>query len=408
MTLPSPPYASPIRYHALDGLRAVMMLLGLVLHTVVSYMDTPPSPAWAFRDASGQAVWTHLMLFIHVFRMPVFFVMAGFFAALLLERRHTRGLLRNRTMRILVPFVIGWIILSPLVLSGFIFAVTAQTSTWADGWWAVVGSGLRGLYRDSTLHLWFLYYLLLFYSSAILLTVCVRRTPRRWQDSGMQLFERLVKSRARVLWLSVPTTALLMLMPVGILKVSTSFVPDPKTFLLYALFFGFGWLLYGCRHLLVTFDRLAWVQVIAAVILGPVNWMAAEAGIRGGADTMLTAITAVSGALITWLLVFGLTGLFQRYFDRQMPSVRYVVDSSYWLYLLYLPFTIWIPGLLATLSWPAGAKILVVLSATIAVCLITYDLFVRNTFIGQVLNGRRYQRGLPTRETGGAAAPSVA
>ena len=30
------------RYHGLDGLRAVMMLLGLVLHAIISYMHVPP------------------------------------------------------------------------------------------------------------------------------------------------------------------------------------------------------------------------------------------------------------------------------------------------------------------------------------------------------------------------------
>ena len=64
------------RYHDLDGLRAAMMMLGLVLHAIVSYMHTPPSGAWSFRDPSGSAVWTHLLFFIHVFRMPIFYVMA--------------------------------------------------------------------------------------------------------------------------------------------------------------------------------------------------------------------------------------------------------------------------------------------------------------------------------------------
>ena len=73
----TPALSSPgPRYHDLDGLRAAMMMLGLVLHACVSYMHTPPSGAWSFRDPSGSAVWTHLLFFIHVFRMPVFYVMA--------------------------------------------------------------------------------------------------------------------------------------------------------------------------------------------------------------------------------------------------------------------------------------------------------------------------------------------
>ena len=44
------------------------------------------------------------ILFIHIFRMPIFFVMAGFFAAMLYLRRGPGGLAQNRATRIVVPF----------------------------------------------------------------------------------------------------------------------------------------------------------------------------------------------------------------------------------------------------------------------------------------------------------------
>ena len=82
VTSQRPPTAP--RYHGLDGLRAAMMLLGLFLHALVSYMHVPVIEGiWPFRDASRHAMWTHLLFFIHIFRMPVFYVMAGFFAMLL-------------------------------------------------------------------------------------------------------------------------------------------------------------------------------------------------------------------------------------------------------------------------------------------------------------------------------------
>ena len=44
-----------------------------------------------------------------------------------------------------------------------------------------------------------------------------------------------------------------------------------------------------------------------------------------------------------------------------------------------------------------------VLAGTAAFGFATYDLFVRPSFIGAVLNGRRYPRGLPYLETRGVA-----
>jgi uncharacterized protein (DUF433 family) len=64
-----------------------MMLLGLVLHSAVSFCTLPLGRAWAYKDASTHVLFDVLVLFIHVFRMPLFFLMAGFFAAFLYYRR---------------------------------------------------------------------------------------------------------------------------------------------------------------------------------------------------------------------------------------------------------------------------------------------------------------------------------
>lgn len=92
-----------IRYHAMDSLRAAMMLLGIVLHAGLSYTHMPRSPIWPFRDARSSVVCDAVMMASGLFRMPVFFMVAGFFAALIHQRRGGRGLLANRARRILVP-----------------------------------------------------------------------------------------------------------------------------------------------------------------------------------------------------------------------------------------------------------------------------------------------------------------
>ncbi len=56
-----------------------------------------------------------MILFIHSFRMPIFFVMAGFFAAMMRARRGSKDLLVNRFRRIVLPFVVGWVVLFPVM-----------------------------------------------------------------------------------------------------------------------------------------------------------------------------------------------------------------------------------------------------------------------------------------------------
>ena len=73
------------RLHALDSLRAIMMMLGIVLHSGVTYLGGEASNGWPLRDPSASSSFIYwLIAIIHNFRMPIFMVVAGFFAALLL------------------------------------------------------------------------------------------------------------------------------------------------------------------------------------------------------------------------------------------------------------------------------------------------------------------------------------
>jgi len=114
------------RYHSLDALRGLMMLLGIYLHAAVAYSEYG---SWPWKDGSTTGLFDVSLGLIHAFRMPVFYVLAGFFAALLHERRGAGGFVRNRVIRILVPFAAGWAVLFPLVKVLAIAAMSFEGST---------------------------------------------------------------------------------------------------------------------------------------------------------------------------------------------------------------------------------------------------------------------------------------
>src|SRR6056297_1407596 len=107
------------RLHALDSLRAIMMMLGLVLHSVLTYIGGEPYAAWKIRDPlyfNTNLEW--IGSWIHVFRMPIFMVVAGFFAALLFYERGERRMIKNRMNRITYPFLVFVVILFVPVVAG--------------------------------------------------------------------------------------------------------------------------------------------------------------------------------------------------------------------------------------------------------------------------------------------------
>ncbi len=89
------------------------MFLGIDHHAVVAYS---PEVGWAWRQPELTHRLDASMSIIHVFRMPIFYAMAGFFTALLIARYGLRRAGWNRFNRIVVPFVVGWLIIWPLTI----------------------------------------------------------------------------------------------------------------------------------------------------------------------------------------------------------------------------------------------------------------------------------------------------
>lgn len=102
------------RRHDLDALRAIAMLLGIALHGALAYMPLPDA-AWAVHDRSQSQLFSVFTSIVHGFRMPLFFVISGFFTAMLWRKRGLRSLLNHRLKRIGVPLLLGLFTLVPLV-----------------------------------------------------------------------------------------------------------------------------------------------------------------------------------------------------------------------------------------------------------------------------------------------------
>lgn len=117
------------RRHDLDALRAFAMLLGIALHVALSFAGGP----WMVQDSRTNGVFHVLISAVHGFRMPLFFVLSGFFTAMLWRRRGLRAMVKHRFKRVFLPLVLGTVTLVPLmhVIGGF--AAASGMSKTAQG-----------------------------------------------------------------------------------------------------------------------------------------------------------------------------------------------------------------------------------------------------------------------------------
>jgi len=373
-----------------------MMLLGLVLHSAASYTVNPLRDVWPFRDAQAHIGFDLLIFGIHLFRMPVFFVMAGFFGALLYCRDGPRGFVHNRARRVLLPLVLFWALVIPLVVLGFLFALGQ-----AGGDAGLVGRPQGPfLHQPILAHLWFLYNLLFYYAAAVMVVPIASRLSASVRARAHTAFRSVATSAWGTVVLAGAT--LLSILPgrepdIGL---SASLIPRLPVLAAYGVFFAFGWLLHAHRDALDVYSA-RWKAVAVAGICGSGLYLFVLAA-RPIDDLRLWTLASMAlCALATWPLVFAITGLFVRHMRTPRPIVRYVSDAAYWMYLVHLPLTVWIPGLLARSPLPAAAKFAIVLAATTLVTTVTYNYLVRSTVVGVLLNGRRYPRGLPKSAPGG-------
>ncbi len=395
---------SPTRLHALDNLRALMMWLGIVIHVAVMHMEGPSPVTW--HDPARTRVADLLTAFIHEFRMPVFFIVAGFFVAMLVETRGPAAMLKHRFKRIALPFLLFW----PLLLVSSALALLVHSHVAARGTIGLDPTLLPppppGRPLVNTMHLWFIYLLWWFAAGTAALAVLARRLPPGWRAAPA----RLLRQRAGAWWgplvLVLPQLVASLGHLNGIVAPFGSLLPNWSEWLHNGLFFAAGLALYGARAVLLPlYARRAWWCValglpffMAAMVLGGLRQ-------RGVAVPHADLWMAAVYNLASWWWSAAAIGLFLRYLPAQRPALAYLSDSSYWVYLVHFPLTVLFGAALLHAPLGALAKMLLNITLTTAVCLATYQLLVRGRWIGRLLNGDGSAR---TRDRSPAAASAIA
>jgi glucan biosynthesis protein C len=376
------------RLHSLDALRAIMMLLGLVIHSAITYGTIDYGTGWSLKNPNT----THLsndfiVIFIHAFRMQTFFLVAGFFGALLFYERRPLKMMKNTTSRIVLPFLVFLFLLWPSII--FTFDYTQAIFEGSNDALAKAlssFSSLEVLIPKSTFHLWFLYYLAMITFISVGLALVFRKLPKVTRSISKAFYWVIQKTVLRIVIFASISAMVYFLMGAYEVATSSSLIPDLNTFFYYFVFYMLGWLLFKSKHLLATFLKYDWLNVMIGVLLFLVYFLMN--------DALSYEAQIVLKSLFVWCLIFGITCLFIRYGSRHSAKMRYISDASYWVYLVHLSFTAIIASLIVDWLIPATLKFLVVLISTGVICFVSYHYLDRNTFIENFLNGRKYIRKL--------------
>ncbi|WP_293747153.1 acyltransferase family protein [uncultured Paraglaciecola sp.] len=378
------------RVHYMDNLRAFAMLLGIFFHAVLAYSPSLKE-VWLPASPQNSEIVDFIAFFSHTFRMPLFFLIAGFFVALLIQKRGLGAMIKNRLMRITLPLSI----FLPLVLASFAILIGWALESVETKSPMLSLIAMMAQYPDAppppvtTMHLWFLYQLTFFF---IVTAVVVKWVKFDWMS-------RIVKSPKLFLLL-----APLLLVPALItqhtpIPAPEQFIPQLWSFGFFGLFFLFGYGLFSHQDFLDKLQPYVWMMLgtsVAAYILffeiyprhtsmqEIMTVMATSPAIDLKQAGLATLQAYISAFMSLALLIVG-----RKLFNKQNDSMKLIADSSYWVYLIHLPVLMWLQFYLLDKEWPMLIEFLLSSFGTLFIGLISYVLFVKWTPIGWLLNGKK-------------------
>ncbi len=240
------------------------------------------------------------------------------------------------------------------------------------------------------MHLWFLWFLcwlVVAFLAYVLIanSLNIQRLPQWFVCSPISL-----------LWLVPLTLVPQSFMTNGIFGPDSSvgLLPFPSVLAYYAIFFFFGALYWDMDDQKGQLGQRWYVSLpVALLIVFPIGLdlvTNALGLVPRFADESTNALVGnILQVIFAWLMTFGLIGLFREHLSQQSKTLRYVSDSSYWLYLVHLPLVIFAQWLVRDLQVPSLLKFATITVLISALLLFTYEYMVRYTWIGRMLNGPR-------------------
>ncbi|KAF7767553.1 hypothetical protein PCIT_a4510 [Pseudoalteromonas citrea] len=379
------------RLHYMDNIRAIALLLGIVYHAALAYSPFMAN-IWFTADTQNSAIFDAVVHWLHLFRMPVFFIVAGFFAGYLIDKKSVKGFLLHRFKRLALPFMIFFPILAGLFLH-------------AIKWGSQFPESLPPIFElfeqarntpPSTMHLWFIWNLLGF---SLLFSVAM-------------VFQQ---SLLRVLKILSNQWALLCLLPCLILPALYSqFIPFPAPDKFNIEFWSYGFygvfFLVGCgfyfnktavKNLtphtpyllivaLLSYTCYAFLFPQPPTIEQLLNLTQTQHKPTFDQHHILLVIVQ-SISIVYWSLLAIV--LAHKFLQRKNTLTRYVSDASYWVYLVHVPILIYIQMPLLAFDIPIFLKFLISVVITLAMSFVSYHMLIRYSFMGKLLNGKKHHRG---------------
>ncbi len=388
---------------ALDNLRGIVILIVLGFHSTLAYVswnaartadfDSPPYNWRAFPiiDSHRFLGFDLFCAWQDVYLMSLMFCLSGLFVWPSLTRRTDWTFVRDRALRLGVPYALGIVTIIPLAVYPA-FRVTAMDTSVTAYWQA-----LLALPFWPNGPLWFLWQLLVLNVIAALVH---RLAPNALRTLGQWLI--VAGTRVGLCFAALVAVSALAYVPLAV-----AFTPwtwsdsGPLAIQLcrplhYAVYFfaGVGIGAGGLNQGLIAVDGLLarrWALWLAAALASLMLWMELTSLTMTGTASMGTTIAAdFSYVLACAAGCFFLIAVSLRFAAKRSRILGALAANAYGLYLLHYAFVVWLQYALLEASLPAVVKAVIVFGLTVLLSWIATTIVQRIPLGAQLIGSARH------------------
>lgn len=372
-----PTSARATRRADLDWLRVLAVLLLVPFHSALVF-NLDPQRIVYMKDVVQSDTLATMAGFIHLWHMPLLFVIAGAASWYALGRRSALAYLGERVQRLLVPLLFGVLALVPLMVNVHWLGRTGAPSVaqaYARFFTGVTDlTGYDG--RFTPAHLWFIMYLFCFSALSLPLLRLLQR-PR-----GLPALAALAAWPGTIYLFAIPLTLGAAVDILGAM--------NP---LYYLLCFLCGYVLAADARFQAAEGRLLPLST-ALALTATVGWFALL-------DRPLTPWTGrwlagnVLYQLCRWTWVLAILGAGYRWLRRDSPLLRYASEAAYPFYILHLPVDTLVTFYVIRLHASVAVKYTLIVVLTTLISLAVYDLVVKRIGTLRTLFGIKRRAAAP-------------
>ena len=330
------------RRYDIDWLRVIAIGLLLIYHVAIGFQSWGIMIGFITNNEAWTSLWMPMAM-LNIWRIPFLFFVSGMGVYFAMQQRDWKSLLKERALRIFLPFVFGSLCIFPISIALWQYYNQMEVT-----------------YAPGPGHLWFLGNI---FAYVLILAPLLYALRRNQHGAFVQGMRKVFSNPAG------------MLIITGLFA-AEAYILKPFPYEMYAMtWHGFilGLLAFLSGYCLVLSGEPFWNMLLKWRWLFPVLALAAYiVRVVVGFKVPPYLLVAESHAWIFTCFAFG-----YKYLNHRGKALTYLSEAAYPVYILHMIFLYAGSIIIFPLALPVELKFVLTLLFTMAGCLATYEVIKR-------------------------------